>query len=319
MHTVNIIKSLISIWSKKHANDIFVFWPSDNCSIIIDCITQNPTGLFVVIGFDRPLEECYVELDAWLQKNDHKKNNVFLLNEDFLHTSTWTKQLKCIRPLNACHDLLSNLSFLQEHRYKINEVFRPTNSSLSSQWLMLNRALRNHRTYVYNTWIPKYQQNFVYSYGKDKFFGNINFDDKLTGEMANTMNLLMLKDVYNMTCGSVVVETSVDEFPPLSEKTFHAFLALHPLMIVGVPGIVDYLRKQNFDMFDDLINHSYDKIPDPTLRIDRLFLDNDQIIKNGIDCTRLKSRLLHNRENVWNYYDMQLKTLESSFNAVYLE
>lgn len=318
MHSVNIIKSLVSVWSKKHVNNIFVFWPSDKCSMIIDCINQNTDGLFFVIGFDRPLQECYVELDAWLQKNNHKKNSVFLLNEDFLHTSSWTSQLKCIRPLNVCHDLLSNLSFLQEHRYKINEEFCLTDNS-SPQWLLLNRTIRNHRTYVYENWIPNYQQNFVCSYGKDKFFGNINFDDNLSGEMANTMNLLMLKDIYNMTCGSVVAETSVNDFPPLSEKTFHAFLALHPLMIVGVPGIVDYLRKQNFDMFDDLINHSYDKIPDSTLRIDRLFLDNDQIIKNGIDRTQIKSRLLHNRENVWNYYDMQLKKMESSFNTIYLK
>jgi hypothetical protein len=129
--------------------------------------------------------------------------------------------------------------------------------------------------------------------------------------------LFSLKQHYHKTCGSIVVETAVKETPPLSEKIFHAFLAMHPVMIVGVAGIVDYLRTHDFDMFDDILDHSYDLIPDTTERIDRLFLNNHQIIRNGIDRRTIKDRLKKNQDNVWKYYDGQLCNLEISFNKIH--
>ena len=41
-------------------------------------------------------------------------------------------------------------------------------------------------------------------------------------------------------------------------------------IIVSVPGTVELLRKQGFDLFDDIIDHSYDNIADDVNRFKQL-------------------------------------------------
>jgi hypothetical protein len=320
MHNIDTLKSLLFLWSGTEIHKIFVYWPNDQADKIINDIVSTPDGLFFIIGFDRLPDEHYCYVDTWLFDHEHTKKNVFLLNEDFISQTLITQQLKCIQPLNFCHDLIANLSFLQEHRYKINKDFNDTQLNSNNQWLCLNRTMRDHRQYVCFSWLPKYKDNIIYSQGQMSFIGDINFYNNFQGYppwVSNASNLFSLKQHYHKTCGSIVVETAVKETPPLSEKIFHAFLAMHPVMIVGVAGIVDYLRTHDFDMFDDILDHSYDLIPDTTERIDRLFLNNHQIIRNGIDRRTIKDRLKKNQDNVWKYYDGQLCNLEISFNKIH--
>jgi hypothetical protein len=54
----------------------------------------------------------------------------------------------------------------------------------------------------------------------------------------------------------------------LSEKTYKIFLMGQMPLILGVPDTVSWIRRLGFDVFDDIINHSYDQEPDPGRRID---------------------------------------------------
>ena len=74
---------------------------------------------------------------------------------------------------------------------------------------------------------------------------------------------------------------------------------MFPILLGGV-GIVDFLRKLGFDMFDDVVDHSYDSIIDPLDRLcaavdlNRSLLTNNEQIK--ILWKKNQHRFLHNIE-----------------------
>ena len=306
-----LFKSLMHLWTKKNWNEIFIFWPRCPCQEMIDSIKKMPHGLFIIIGYDVPELEQYHLLDKWLTEN-YIQGNFFLLNEDFLYPIQLTQNLKTIVPVGICWNTLSNLASLLDMRYNISKDFLTDTSNQFPTWLTLSRTQSKHRRYVRENWLDKLSSEFTYSAGTERFFGNIDFYNQPNygPDIANTLNFFSLRDIYNSTCGSVVLETCA--ITPLTEKTFHAILALHPFMVVSQVGTIKYLRAQGFDVFDDLINHSYDDVEDLEARIDRLFTDNRQLILNKIDRKSILPRLLKNRENVWTYYDNQMQHFEQT-------
>jgi hypothetical protein len=77
-------------------------------------------------------------------------------------------------------------------------------------------------------------------------------------------------DIYNNALINLVTETfyflsynMISEMF-ITEKTWKAFAAKQIPIIIGPRGIVNKLRNFGFDMFDDVIDHSYDTEPDST-------------------------------------------------------
>jgi hypothetical protein len=97
-------------------------------------------------------------------------------------------------------------------------------------------------------------------------------DDNASNEEQHnpTHNLFYIAPVQ------LVVETS-NETDRLSwrsifvtEKSYKVF-AWHQFPIwYAVPGLVEKIREQGFDVFDDLIDHSYDNETDPLVRMDKV-------------------------------------------------
>lgn len=87
--------------------------------------------------------------------------------------------------------------------------------------------------------------------------------------------------VYNNTLVNLVTETFY--FPEynfidesfLTEKTYKAFTAYQIPVIIGPKGTVERLRIMGFDMFDDIVDHSYDTADDS----ERLFLAIESLKK----------------------------------------
>jgi hypothetical protein len=87
-----------------------------------------------------------------------------------------------------------------------------------------------------------------------------------------------------------------------TDKIFKVFSFYHIPIINGGHGLVKYLREEGFDMFDDIVDHSYDSIIDEN---ERLFAVFDEIVRiNSMytlsRCNDLKqnmqARLINNRE-----------------------
>ena len=65
------------------------------------------------------------------------------------------------------------------------------------------------------------------------------------------------------------------------------------------------LRDWGFDVFDDIFDHSYDKVDNNT-RIDTLFKDNIEVITHGLTISEdIQKRLIKNREYYFTkFYDV---------------
>jgi len=111
----------------------------------------------------------------------------------------------------------------------------------------------------------------------------------------------------------VVTETSVD-YQFITEKSLKPFMLLQFPIIFGYSGIIQYFRDKGFDMFDDIIDHSYDKLSN-----DNLTEKSDMIVSElerlcDLDWNTLnidnKSRLKHN-QYLLNKYNFESKRTEA--------
>lgn len=112
--------------------------------------------------------------------------------------------------------------------------------------------------------------NFPFSqYTDDKVLGAIHLQHNPPGHM-------LYKSLIN-----IVHETNDNQHDRilLTEKTFKAF-AWHQLPIfVATPGHVNMVRELGFDMFDDIIDHSYDNCTDINQHRVKVFSQLTKLIK----------------------------------------
>jgi len=87
--------------------------------------------------------------------------------------------------------------------------------------------------------------------------------------------------VYNRCAVNLITETSVDEPNQVTEKTTKAFSAYQIPIVVGKPGINQYLQDLGMDMFGDYVPwRSWDYEPDPRLRMEKILQFVDTIMQD---------------------------------------
>jgi hypothetical protein len=86
--------------------------------------------------------------------------------------------------------------------------------------------------------------------------------------------------------------------PFFTEKTAKAINSRQMMIFACVKGYVDRLRGMGFDVFDDVIDHSYDKIYSPDDRLDAVAKELKRLSSLGLDrlkrTSMLEERLEHN-------------------------
>jgi hypothetical protein len=121
--------------------------------------------------------------------------------------------------------------------------------------------------------------------GYSKFYNNTNLlvDDYVIYDQGENNNLSnferRLRPKYQNSFVEIVTESSftAPSFM-LTEKTLHSVYGCNlPIILSGV-GAVAHLRDLGFDMFDDIIDHSYDYIPNPFDRIIHAIDDNQRLL-----------------------------------------
>jgi hypothetical protein len=99
-----------------------------------------------------------------------------------------------------------------------------------------------------------------------------------------------------------VTETLYNHTPGLfSEKTLHALFAQQIPIVLGSQGLVAGIRAHGFDMFDDIVDTSYDSLPNETRLPQALALNRD-LIQGRIDLAPYQERLRAQREFVLDDY-----------------
>lgn len=159
----------------------------------------------------------------------------------------------------------------------------------------------------FNQMLVRMHNNYL---GPDRlvFIGNTSDIDK---NILDEFNLIKENlptnhhctfEIYDESfCNSYInfiTETTVSNTVTfISEKTFKAFRSGQLPIWLGSPNTVKYIRDLGFDVFDDIINHSYDQEPNWHTRIDIIHQEIDRLINLDLDLVwketinrRLKNR-----------------------------
>ena len=91
----------------------------------------------------------------------------------------------------------------------------------------------------------------------------------------------------------------------VTEKTTKAFGFYQIPVFVSVKGYVEEVRKLGFDVFDDIVDHSYDKIDDPYQRMVSVANEVERLVNIDLPDYNLKDRLIKNHDIMKELYFKQ--------------
>lgn len=98
----------------------------------------------------------------------------------------------------------------------------------------------------------------------------------------NALNFnLRLRPIYENTAIEIINETTFfNNGVFVSEKYLNSVYGKNFPIFVSNAGTVSYLRDNGFDLFDDIVDHSYDQEQDPLERIFKAFSLNAELLQN---------------------------------------
>lgn len=89
----------------------------------------------------------------------------------------------------------------------------------------------------------------------------------------------VLTNLYRESFVEIISETSMAEKCfNLTEKTLNSIYGCNFPIWISSEGIVNFLRSMGLDVFDDIVDHSYDSIENPGERIFRAIKDNYNLL-----------------------------------------
>ena len=143
---------------------------------------------------------------------------------------------------------------------------------------------------------------------------SLNDDEDIYGKVPNdnvTNFKNVLSEYYKNTFVEIISETSYTEKAYLlTEKTLNSIYGCNfPILLCG-QGSVKFLRDMGLDMFDDIVNHSYDSIENPIDRLYKAITDNLELLTNSEKTKQIwkdnQHRFLANinfaKNNIYKYY-----------------
>jgi len=139
--------------------------------------------------------------------------------------------------------------------------------------------------------------------------GNDDNIYKHIGKNNNVTNFdRNLRALYQNSFVELVAETTVEQIF-FTEKTLNSIYACNFFIILNKQGAVQHLRQIGFDVFDDIINHSYDTIADPFERMTTAIESNRQIITDSshakeswADCVPRFGHNIKTARNIYSFY-----------------
>jgi hypothetical protein len=107
-----------------------------------------------------------------------------------------------------------------------------------------------------------------------------------------------LADYYKETFVEIITETSYSEKAfLLTEKTLNSIYGCNFPILLSSQGAVEFLRSMGMDMFDDVVNHRYDKIENPVDRLYTAINDNLELLTDNVRTKQLWTENKHRFEN----------------------
>lgn len=114
---------------------------------------------------------------------------------------------------------------------------------------------------------------------------------------STTYQALLQRQVFEPTCVSLITEPAYAERQTIvTEKTIMAIYGGTIPIWVGGWRIADYMRDRGFDVFDDVVDHSYQSLKNPAQRVQQSIELNLSLLQQPDHdfFSRYQSRLKHN-------------------------
>ena len=173
----------------------------------------------------------------------------------------------------------------------------------------------------YNNLYNQYEfQNFLSVYtGSPNFVKDIYNNKKLlildkTNEEIHKNDRSHLPYIYEDTSISLVTETYPDAKRGLfiTEKSYKPIANCHFQIWIAQPGMVDFFRLAGYDMFDDIIDNSYDTVSNDIERFEKALTSLEKFLTDCNSLTDDKKQELQNRltANQTKYLNIKLSTEE---------
>jgi hypothetical protein len=174
--------------------------------------------------------------------------------------------------------------------------------------------------FQYTCW-PEYN---VYNHGFSRFKSSelVLNDDPVIYTNGNNDNVSnfnnKLTPYYQNTFVEIVAETSYTEKCfNLTEKTLNSIYGCNFPIILSSQGTVAFLRNAGMDMFDDIVNHNYDSLENPSDRLYRAVHDNIELLTNNkktkelwsANCNRFIKNVDFAKNILYNFYNDRAETL----------
>lgn len=210
------------------------------------------------------LEKNFNSDKHWIGLNRSRRwfrliTGVYLLGTDLTNTGTLSLAPKIMLECNSWN------GFLQFCKYNdVDDIFK-----ISNKFDVMNHGferLKNHDGYVDNI---SGSQEYLDIQSNNQNFNLVNFESSL-------------RSMYQHTFVEIVTETVVmRSYGIMTEKFINSVYGCNFPIILCVKDTVQHLRDLGFDMFDDVVDHSYDSITNPFLRMTTAIDLNRELLLNG--------------------------------------
>ena len=170
--------------------------------------------------------------------------------------------------------------------------------SKSYAWQCLNGRKCSHRKRIAD--VLKHWPNGILSYGDEILLDQWNYSSYRGTE--NDENFVRLAPLYAQCAVNIVTETQYNDRPGvISEKTLQAMIAKQIPIVIGHPGAVQSCQELGFDMFEDLVDISYDWLPND-IRVEAALTLNRELILGNRDLVSYQDRLKRQQDFVLDAY-----------------
>lgn len=145
---------------------------------------------------------------------------------------------------------------------------------------------------------------------------NLDYNLNEYSFINNQINELY-KPILNLVTENVMGMTDGDESPfgliTFTEKIIKPFLAKQIPLFIALPGLQNELRKLGFDLFDDLINTSYELEKSPTQRIEMIVDELERLIE--LDLVKFKNQNQKRFDSNYNLLETLIKSGENKVKS----
>lgn len=284
----NLVLYLEDMFNFYHDKTFIVFTSTEN--LTFDCANVHVINWGGDITNQR---REYPTLNPVIDKNFNSTQTYISLNRNHRHHRTFL--LSALMGFDLKDTGFITCMFSKELADNIEDMACPIDPKFDS---------------VYRQGYEKLKNAVFDQYDSYKIYPNENNDNVYNFKQC-------LSNYYKNSFVEIITETSFTE--PcylLTEKTLNSIYGCNFPILLGGQGSVEFLRTIGFDMFDDIVDHSYDTIADPLEKIYFAIERNKHLLNDPVLVKDLwvknKQRFLNNidvaRVNMYDFYAQRAET-----------